>query len=204
MTTISFLAGKTETINFGISTLVLPQRNPIIVAKQLATLDFLTKGRITTSFGAGQEKQEFNYLQQDFHDRGKRFNEQLRLIQTLWQGKTSFDGEYYRLEDAIFLPLPHRNIPIYIGGRSKFALHRAVKYAGWHPTSIPASEVAELREQYGHPDLPIIYRLTVQPSTDLSKVLQEFEEVGVDHFTLRFSEGIEGLKQSKNVLSAYL
>ena len=81
LTTISFLAGYTSTIKFGVSTLILPIRNPIIIAKQLATLDYLTEGRIVMTFGAGWNEKEFGFLNKEFKKRGSVFRESLQRIQ---------------------------------------------------------------------------------------------------------------------------
>jgi probable F420-dependent oxidoreductase len=138
ITTLSFLAGHTKSIKLGVATLVLPLRNPILVAKQLATLDYLTKGRLVISFGAGWNKREFEFLNQDFHTRGKRFNEALDVIRALWNSKTSFTGAYYNFKEVSFQPLRKglADLPILIGGNSSQAIQRAMKYGdGWFPSS---------------------------------------------------------------------
>ncbi|MFX0113142.1 MAG: TIGR03619 family F420-dependent LLM class oxidoreductase [Candidatus Hodarchaeota archaeon] len=147
ITTLAFLAGHTKSIKLGTGTLVLPLRNPILVAKQLATLDYLTKGRLIVSFGAGASIKEFEFLNQNFHNRGKRFNEALEVIAALWAGKTSFSGRYYSFKEAIFQPIRKElaELPILIAGNSDHAIRRALKYgAGWFPT-IRSSTTAKKR-----------------------------------------------------------
>ncbi|MHA2368459.1 MAG: TIGR03619 family F420-dependent LLM class oxidoreductase [Candidatus Hodarchaeales archaeon] len=142
ITTLAFIAGHTKSIKLGVATLVLPLRNPIVVAKQLATLDYLTKGRLVISFGAGWNKGEYEILNQNFHNRGKRFNEALRLIRALWQGETSFAGKYFNFEEASFKPLRKElaDLPILIAGNSDHAIQRAIKYGdGWFPSCAPTT-----------------------------------------------------------------
>jgi probable F420-dependent oxidoreductase len=142
ITTLAFLAGHTKSIKLGVATLVLPLRNPIIVAKQLATLDYLTKGRLVISFGAGWNKGESEFLNQDFHTRGKRFNESLQVIRALWNGKTSFSGRYFNFSEASFKPLRKElaDLPILIGGNSDAAFQRALKFGdGWFPSCAPTT-----------------------------------------------------------------
>lgn len=207
ISTISYLAGKTSSIQIGISTLVLPQRNPIIVAKQLATIAYLTKGRLAISFGAGQNAEEFNYLQQSFTNRGKRFNEQLEVIQNLWEGTSSFNGKYYSFSDAIFDPIPNHSIDMYIAGNSEFAVKRALKNKlGWHPTSIPPNKIVETLDNINLrvSDVPIMFRLTVKDLNNLIHVIEEYKEIGINYIILRFPSGIQGLKEAKDDLSSYL
>ncbi|MFX0093149.1 MAG: TIGR03619 family F420-dependent LLM class oxidoreductase [Candidatus Hodarchaeota archaeon] len=138
ITTLAFLAGHTTRIKLGVATLVLPLRNAIVVAKQLATLDYLAKGRLVISFGAGWVKEEFGFLNQNFYNRGKRFNESLEVVTTLWSGKSSFSGKYYNFKDASFKPLRKElaELPILIAGNSDHAIRRALKYGdGWFPSS---------------------------------------------------------------------
>lgn len=137
LTTLAFLAGHTVSIKLGVATLVLPLRNAIVAAKQLATLDYLTGGRLVISFGAGWNEGEFRFLNQSFGDRGRRFNESLEVIRALWSGKTSFSGKYYNFKNASFRPLRKElaDLPILIAGNSDHAIRRAIKYGdGWFPS----------------------------------------------------------------------
>jgi alkanesulfonate monooxygenase SsuD/methylene tetrahydromethanopterin reductase-like flavin-dependent oxidoreductase (luciferase family) len=136
ITTLAFLAGYTKNIKLGVSTLVLPLRNPILVAKQLASLDFLSKGRLVSSFGVGWADREYGFLQKKFKDRGKRIDHDLELIKALWGGAPSFKGHEFSYSDASFSPITEKiNDSLFlIAGNSKFALERSIKYGnGWHP-----------------------------------------------------------------------
>lgn len=86
MTTLAFLASETRRVRLAVSSLVMPLRNPITVAKQLATIDNLSNGRIILATGAGWNETELSYLGSNFHDRGKRLDESIRLIRKLWSG----------------------------------------------------------------------------------------------------------------------
>jgi probable F420-dependent oxidoreductase len=169
ITTLSFLSGHTKSIKLGVSTLVLPIREPILVAKQLATLDYLTNGRLVTSFGAGWNEKEFEFLGAKFSDRGKRFDEALQLIRGLWMGSKTFNGKYYQFEDASFRPVREdlKTIPILIAGNSKHALNRAIKHGdGWHPGG-------------GISGLEVKRKLEDVEEGDVTPILDEYEDNGV-------------------------
>ena len=135
-TTLAFIASKTEKLKVGTSCVVLPQRNPILVAKQAATLDAFSNGRVVLGLGAGWVEKEFGYLNADFRNRGKVMDESIRLMKALWKDDVvRFSGEFFRVEGALFLPKPvRRDIPVWIGGNGGLAVRRAVAVGdGWHP-----------------------------------------------------------------------
>jgi probable F420-dependent oxidoreductase len=136
LTTLSYVAAKTQRISLGTSILVLPQREPILVAKQAATVHHLSNGRLILGIGVGWIQQEFGYLGADFVARGQRADEYIAAIRELWTAdEPQFAGDAVRFSDAIFSPRPPRpnGIPILVGGASTQALRRAARYAdGWH------------------------------------------------------------------------
>ncbi len=147
LTTLSYLAASTSRVRLGVSALVLPQRNPVEVAKEVATLDVLSGGRVILAVGIGWSAGEYANLGQNFKNRGRRMDEALKVLRTLWRGGTtaSFQGEYYRFEQAVISPQPVQSggPPLWVAGNSPAAIRRAVHYAdGWHPTGLPAEEVA--------------------------------------------------------------
>jgi probable F420-dependent oxidoreductase len=147
ISTLSYLAAMTSRIHLGISSLVLPQRNPIEVAKQLATVDNLSSGRVMLAVGVGLSAGEFANLGYDFHDRGQRLDEYLKILRTLWRGGSlvSFSGKYFRFEKAVFAPPPVQagGPELWVGGNSPAALRRAVLLAdGWHPDSIEPGDLS--------------------------------------------------------------
>lgn len=142
ITTLSYLAGKTESIKLGTSVIVAPLRNAVLVAKQLATLDVLTEGRLVVGFGAGWEPTEFMAMGSDFRVRGRLLDEQLKLIKALWSGKApDFVGEFHKVVGVLFSPAPYTpgGPPVWVGGNSERAVRRALELAdGWHFTGLPA------------------------------------------------------------------
>lgn len=128
---MALLAGVTERIRLGTSMLILPQRHPIILAKEVATLDQYSGGRITLGVGVGWVAEEVRDLGQDFHDRGKRANEWLEIMKTLWANDvSSYAGDYFEFQGVISNPSPVQpgGVPIMIGGHSDAAARRAGKY----------------------------------------------------------------------------
>ena len=136
LTTLAYVASRTEKLRVGTSCIVLPQRNPVLVAKQAATLDVFSRGRVILGLGAGWAEKEFGFLNADFRKRGKVMDESVRLMKALWsQDVVDFGGEFFRVRDALFLPKPAgRDIPVWIGGNGPTAVRRAMTLGdGWHP-----------------------------------------------------------------------
>ena len=93
ITTLAYIAAQTRNVKLGISSLIIAMRNPVVVAKQLATVDALSGGRVLLAIGAGWNQREFSSLGSNFHTRGKRIDESIDLIRKLWRGKTyKFEG----------------------------------------------------------------------------------------------------------------
>ena len=136
LTTLSFIASRTRRLRLGTSVLVLPQRNPILVAKQAATLDVFSGGRVTLGLGAGWAEKEFGFMNSDFSRRGRVFDEEIRLMKALWSmDQVNFQGEFFKVSDAVFLPKPlNRDISVWIGGNGPKSVRRAMALGdGWHP-----------------------------------------------------------------------
>lgn len=143
VTSMAYLAGVTRSIKLGISVLILPQRNPIEVAKQIATVDVLSSGRAVLAVGIGWSAGEYANLGAPFHERGKRMDEYIKILRTLWRGGRifSFSGTYYQFENASFAPgtIQAGGPELRVGGNSLAALRRAVMLAdGWHPVNLEA------------------------------------------------------------------
>lgn len=136
LTTLSIIASQTDRLRLGTSCIIIAQRNPILTAKQAATLDVFSKGRVLLGLGAGWAEKEFGFLNADFSRRGRTFDESIRLMKVLWRDDpVSFEGEFFHLREALFLPKPIRgDIPVWIGGDGPTAVRRASKLGdGWHP-----------------------------------------------------------------------
>lgn len=142
-----YIAGATQRIRLGTSITILPLQHPIVLAKALSTIDWLSNGRITVTFGVGWLEGEFEALQVPFHERGRMSDEYLAAIIELWtKDWASFEGKYVSFKDVAFEPKPVQKpyLPIWMGGDSDAALKRAARYAsGWipfltKPADIPA------------------------------------------------------------------
>jgi probable F420-dependent oxidoreductase len=130
----SYLAGVTHKIEFDTGILILPQRQTALVAKQAATLDVLSNGRLRLGVGNGWNEVEYIAQGEDFHNRGKRMEEQVALLRLLWtQPLVKFEGRYHIIPDAGINPLPvQRPIPIWFGGTDDRALRRMARIGdGW-------------------------------------------------------------------------
>lgn len=133
----AFMAGVTQKIGFTTSIIILPQRQTALVAKQSATLDRLSGGRLRLGVGLGWNKVEYLALGQDFHTRGKRFEEQIDLLRRLWtEPLVNYTGRWDSIPEAGINPLPMQQpIPIWFGGHAEPVLRRAARFAdGWMPT----------------------------------------------------------------------
>ena len=132
---MAFFAGATDRLRMAVSVIVLPQRNPVLLAKQLATIDNISGGRLTVGVGIGWMREEFQALAAPFEHRGARSDEYLQLMKALWtQDAPSFNGKYYTLATVNFLPKPAQkpHPPILIGGHSEAAKRRVMKHGdGW-------------------------------------------------------------------------
>ncbi|MFI9605512.1 LLM class F420-dependent oxidoreductase [Streptomyces sp. NPDC052043] len=142
---LSFAAAVTSRIELGKGMLLLPEHNPVVVAKQAATLDVLSAGRFSLGVGVGWSAEEFAALGVPFARRGRRTEEYLAAMRTLWtEDPASFAGEFTRF-DAIRVnpkPLPGGRLLVVVGGNSDAALRRAVTLAdGWYGFNIPAASV---------------------------------------------------------------
>jgi probable F420-dependent oxidoreductase len=173
--TLAYLAPLTTTVKLGISVIVVPQRNGVVLAKELATLDQLSQGRVIAGVGAGWSEPEFQMLGtgERFGHRGAYLDETLRVWSHLWTAPdTAFQGKYYDLPPAAFGPGPVQagGPPIWVGGPSEGARRRAGRFGdAWHPVALSAEEltigavlVRETAAQAGRPMPEIAPRLTVQ------------------------------------------
>jgi probable F420-dependent oxidoreductase len=144
LATLAWVAAKTAAVRVGTSILVLPMRHALLAAKQIATIDDLTAGRVVVGLGAGWNKGEFELVGANFSRRGRVLDESIRAMRTLWTDeRPSFAGEYYRFDDALFFPKPAQagGPPIWIGGNSDAALQRTATLGdAWHADEVPPDE----------------------------------------------------------------
>jgi probable F420-dependent oxidoreductase len=147
MTLLAWVAGVTSQIELVTSVIILPNRQTVLFAKQAAELDVLTGGRTRMGIGVGSSKEEYEYLNVDFHTRGKRCTEQMKLLKQLWtETEVNFSGDFHNISGAGLNPLPvQQPIPMWIGARStpgKAIIKRIGQLAdGWFvlcdPTDYP-------------------------------------------------------------------
>jgi len=146
LVTLSYVAAVTDRIGLGTEVLVLPQRQPALVAKQISTLDTLSGGRVRLGVGVGWQESEFQALQEDFGNRGKRMDEAVQILRAYWQQeRIDFDGEHYQIDAMAMEPKPPQGakLPIWIGGNVPRALQRVGELGdGWLATAIEDVAVA--------------------------------------------------------------
>jgi probable F420-dependent oxidoreductase len=151
LTTLAVIAGATERIRVGTSVLVLPMRQPLPVAKAVATLDVLSGGRLVLALGTGWLREEFDALGVPFETRGERLAEMVTALRRLWaDGRAAAEGEHIRFEEVVCEPRPVRpgGPPLWIGGTSEAALRRAAEYGdGWHAVGSRPGLLAEGRRR---------------------------------------------------------
>ncbi len=145
--TLTYLAARTSTVRLGTAMLLLPQRNPVYTAKEVATLDWLSGGRVDLGIGVGWLKEEFDALNVPWERRGRRTDEYVEVLRTLWcDNPSSFTGETYTLLECEMFPKPIQqpHPPIHVGGETDAALRRAARISqGWHTFNRSPAELAE-------------------------------------------------------------
>ena len=216
LTCLAFLAGCTETIQLGMSVMVLPYRHPLHWAKIATTIDQLSTGRLIMGVGVGWMEEEFAAMNAPFKERGAVSDEQLTLLKQLWtEEHITFRGKYYNVNDIAFNPKPYRKprVPIWVGGEGKYAQRRAGRYGdAWFPYFVritPAELAARFeyvrkiaRESGRSPDeLTLTCCLPIELTPDdaqqeenylkgsveqVTDRLQMFQKVGVTHIGLQF------------------
>lgn len=154
VTTLAWLAGQSKRVRLGASVIVVPMRNAVVLAKQLATLDALSDGRLIAGFGVGWNEAEFSNVgvTERFRERGAYTEETILLCRHLWSGnREPFRGRFHSFDDFNFEPLPAQesNVPIWLGGRDERALRRVGRLADAYHASATSPAAYEKR-------LPII------------------------------------------------
>jgi probable F420-dependent oxidoreductase len=144
--TLTWAAAATQRVGLGTSVLVLPYRHPLHLAKELASLDRLSGGRLIVGAAAGWLEAEFEALNVPFAERGARTDEAIEALRACWgEQPVNFAGRTVHFEDLKVLPTPDRRIPIWVGGASPPALRRAVQLGdGWHGTFMKPEDASPL------------------------------------------------------------
>lgn len=151
LTTLTYIAACTSRIYLGTSIIILPYRNPVVLAKTISTLDVLSGGRVILGVGVGWLKDEFNALGIPYEERGLITDECIEILKALWTSEEpSFKGRYYKFSEIKFLPRPIQkpHPPIWVGGNSQRAIERAVNAGnGWHSVGLTPEEIREKAER---------------------------------------------------------
>ena len=145
---MAYVAAATSSIKLATGILILPQHNPVIVAKQVATLDHMSNGRILLGIGVGWLKEEFDAIGAAFENRGRRTDEYIAAMRELWSADApNFSGRYVSFKDAFMRPKPvNRSVPIIIGGHTEAAARRAGRLGdGFFPGRGLPMDLIEIR-----------------------------------------------------------
>jgi probable F420-dependent oxidoreductase len=193
-----FLTGYTQKIGFAVGVLIVAQRQAALVAKQAASLDILCGGRFRLGIGVGWNEIEFIGLNENFHNRGRRSEEQVRVMQALWaEPHVTFTGEFHRLEDVGINPRPASGrVPIWFGGDAEASFRRAAKYGdGFMPLNYPPGDGAltafdklrKLTREAGRDPSEIGIEVWVSPGAgteeDWRREIAFWRSAGVTHVT---------------------
>jgi probable F420-dependent oxidoreductase len=209
--TLAWVGARHPRVRLGTSVIVVPQRNAVVLAKELATLDVLSGGRVIAGVGVGWSRGEFANLgnADRFHVRGAYLDETIRLWRHLWSGSGEpFQGRFHAFEDFTFSPLPVQvgGLPIVVGGRSEPALRRAGALGdGYHSSAsspsqygqrLPAVRAAAEAAGRPMPWLSARVRVEFEASTtdyamrgtpdEIAAEVRAFAELGVTHLALSF------------------
>ncbi len=180
---MSFLASVTSRIKLATGILIVPQRNPVVTAKQVATLDHLSGGRILLGIGVGWLEEEFNAIGTPFGDRGRRTDEYVAAMRELWSSDSpTFDGEFVHFKNAHCRPQPSGGaVPVIVGGHSKAAARRAGRLGdGFFPARGASAELFDLVRQSAAENGrdPADIELTASLPDDLDQI-PEMAKLGV-------------------------
>ncbi|MGV7275107.1 LLM class F420-dependent oxidoreductase [Mycobacterium persicum] len=145
---LAFLAGRTTRLGLATGVLVLPNHHPVVLAKRAATIDALSGGRLRLCVGVGWLKEELEACGTRFDSRGRRADEQLAVLRTLWADQphgASHHGEFFSFDNVMCYPKPVGRLPIHIGGHSRAAARRAGRFGdGFQPLGVAGPQLAAL------------------------------------------------------------
>jgi len=222
MVLFGYLAGITERLELVTGILILPQRQTALVAKQAAEIDVLSGERLRLGVGVGWNAVEYDGLGENFHNRGRRVEEQIALLRTLWAEPTiSFEGNHHSILRAGIKPLPtNESIPIWMGGMSDPVIERVGRLSdGWfpqyrQPSELPAGieRVSAAAEAAGRSpsDVGIEARVTLGgDSAEAAALANEWIEAGATHMSVNtmgagftaIGQHIDAIEQFKQAFS---
>jgi probable F420-dependent oxidoreductase len=192
LTVLTWAAARTTRIGLGTSVLVAPYRRPVVLARAIASLDALSRGRVILGLGSGWQQGEFAALGVPFSERGARTDETIAVCRALWRGERSFSGRFTSFDDMTLQPGPHRagGPPVWIGGVSRAGARRAARLGdAWHLTfsdPIGLEHALTLLDRElvaagrGRADIEVSVRVRMDPA-DARGLLPLLTRLGVAH-----------------------
>lgn len=189
---LSYVAAATKRIRLATGVLNLPQRNPLVLAKEAASLDRLSGGRLMLGIGVGWVREEAEALGTSFDDRGRRADEYVDVMRTLWRERVaSFNGRFLSFEGLVSEPRPVQTagVPIIVGGHSEAAARRAGRLGdGFYPLGVAGRKLAALREimaesAHRHGRDPSTIELTLAGTPD-RKCADAYRQLGADRMVV--------------------
>jgi probable F420-dependent oxidoreductase len=201
MIALTYLAAVTSQVRLGVGLIVLPQRQPVLLAKQLTSLDVLSGGRLTVAIGAGYVESELHAMGVSLAERGARTDEYLAVMRALWDAAPSFSGRFVSFSGVVQHPSPIQRPypPIVVGGHSAAAYRRAVRHgSGWYGWGLDVDQtgqalraLAETARGEQRPAALGELEITITPSgpPDLDTV-RRYADLGVDRLIIEL-EGID-------------
>ncbi|WP_419910995.1 LLM class F420-dependent oxidoreductase [Candidatus Poriferisodalis sp.] len=200
LVTLTWMAAHTSRVRLGTSVLVMPYLHPMVLAKELATLDRLSGGRLVVGLGVGSLPEENELLGAEYDDRGRLSNEFVEVLDLLWtQPSASYDGHYYSFEGAVSSPKPLQQPrpPILIGGNRPPALRRVGRLGdGWHPMMLSPESVAkrlpvirEAAEAAGRSGIPAEVSVRRTASDVTPELAASYAAVGVTELVVSWNTG---------------
>ena len=207
-TLLAYIANVTEEIKLGTGITLIAQRNPVVLAKEMGSLDVISSGRLLLGIGAGYLHQEFAALGVDFSSRGAKTDESIEIIRALWnQTNPEYQGKFIQFKNIQAQPRPLQTggPPIIIGGTSPAALRRTVTHGnGWYGFALDLKttknvlenlEIAKSRYERD-PNLGPISISVTPPSRPNKAMMEDYAAIGVDRYIpiLASSDEISSLK----------
>ena len=218
-----YLAAVTSSVELVTGVIILPQRQTALVAKQTAAVDVLSQGRLRLGIGIGWNAVEYEALGEDFHNRGRRSEEQIDLMRKLWTNDLiTYEGRWHKITDAGLNPLPvQQPIPIWFGGAAPQTIRRVATMGdGWFPLFRPDDSGRELiesmREQAaeagrGPDDIGVESWVSIRDSSedDWKRTAEAWRELGATHLSVNTMNAglespqahIEAIQRFKEVMS---
>ena len=218
-----YLAAVTSSVELVTGVIILPQRQTALVAKQTAAVDVLSQGRLRLGIGIGWNAVEYEALGEDFHNRGRRSEEQIDLMRKLWTNDLiTYEGRWHKITDAGLNPLPvQQPIPVWFGGAAPQTIRRVATMGdGWFPLFRPDDSGRELiesmREQAaeagrGPDDIGVESWVSIRDSSedDWKRTAEAWRELGATHLSVNTMNAglespqahIEAIERFKEVMS---